>query len=153
MPDTEKEIVQEFISTVYVVENNKVLLTWNRKVSNWIPIGGHVDKNQLPCFSVIREAKEESNLDIELISLNKRSSDNIIQPIAVHLDHVKEDHKHINLAYFAKIKQGSPECAKIDDEGKELRWFSKEDLEKDSTLLPNVKEYALEALNALKNDL
>jgi len=149
MFDPEKEVVQEFVSTVYVVDNDKALLTWNRKCSNWVPIGGHIDTNQLPCFSVIREAKEESNLDIELVSLNKKSSDNIAQPVSLHLDHVKEDHKHINLTYFAKVKKESPECLKIDDEGKELRWFSKEDLEKDNTLLPNVKEYALEALKAL----
>jgi 8-oxo-dGTP pyrophosphatase MutT (NUDIX family) len=66
-----EEITREFISTVYVVDKNRVLLTWNLKANNWVPIGGHVDKNQLPCFSVIREAKEESNLDIEIISLNK----------------------------------------------------------------------------------
>jgi 8-oxo-dGTP pyrophosphatase MutT (NUDIX family) len=147
----EEELIQEFVSTVYVVDKNKVLLTWNRKANNWVPIGGHVDKNQLPCFSVIREAKEESNLDIEIISLNKRASDNIDQPVSLHLDHVKPDHKHINLTYFAKIKSESPECLKIDDEGKELRWFSKEDLENDSTLLPNVKEYGLEAIKSLKD--
>jgi 8-oxo-dGTP pyrophosphatase MutT (NUDIX family) len=148
----EKEITRDFISTVFVVHENRVLLTWNHKVNNWIPIGGHIEKNQLPCFSVIREAKEESNLDIELISLNKKSSDNLAQPVNVHLDHIKEDHKHINLTYFAKIKQGSPECLKIDDEGKELRWFSKEDLENNLSLLPNVKEFALEALKSLSEN-
>jgi len=140
------EIVREFISTVYVVDNEKVLLTWNRKVNNWVPVGGHVGPNQLPCESVIREAKEESNLDMEIVSLNKRESDNVPQPVSVHLDHVKDNHNHINLTYFAKIKEGSPKCLEIDDEGKPLKWFSKEDLEKDSSLLPNVKEYGLEAL-------
>jgi hypothetical protein len=33
----------------------------------------------------------------------------------------------------------------VDDEGKELRWFSKEELEKDG-FLTNVKEWAIKAL-------
>lgn len=141
------EIIREFLSTVYVIDKDKVLLTWNRKVNNWIPIGGHISPNELPCDSVIREAKEESGLDIEIISLNPRISDNLPQPISIHLDHIKEDHKHINLAYFARIKSGK--CLEIDDEGKPLKWFSKEELELDNTLLPNVKERAIEALNGL----
>jgi 8-oxo-dGTP pyrophosphatase MutT (NUDIX family) len=122
-------------------------MTWNKKVSNYVPIGGHVDENELPCDAVIREAKEESGLDIELISpYDKSGSSNLVQPVNVHLDHVKEDHKHINLIYFGIVKGG--ECFKIDDEGKELRWFSKEDLEKEN-LFPHTKEWALDALNQL----
>lgn len=142
------EIVREFISTVFVVDKGKVLMTWNNKVNNWILIGGHIESNELPCSSVIREAKEESGLDVELISPFDRSDNsNLIQPVNVRLDHVKDDHKHINLCYFAKVKGGK--CFKIDDEGKELRWFSKEDLVEKDDLLPNVKEWAVEALNQL----
>jgi len=140
------EIVREFISTVFVVKDGKVLMTWNKKVNNWIPIGGHVEKNELPCDSVIREAKEESGLDIELISLSESETGNLAQPVHIHLDHIKEDHEHINLIYFGIVKGG--ECFEIDDEGKELRWFSKEDLKKEK-LLPNVKEWALKALEVV----
>jgi 8-oxo-dGTP diphosphatase len=145
------EIVREFVSTVYVVSKGKVLMTWNNKVSNWIPIGGHIESNELPCSSVIREAKEESGLDIELICpFNKSQTANIIQPVHIHLDHIKEDHKHINLIYFGIIKNGN--CFEIDDEGKELKWFSMEELEKEN-LLPSVKEWAIESLNQLGNGL
>lgn len=141
------EIIKEFISTVFVVQNGKVLMTWNEKVNGWIPIGGHISPNETPCDSVIREAKEESGLDIELVnSPNKSESDNLVQPVNVHLDHVKDDHKHINLIYFATVKGGK--CAEIDDEGKKLRWFSKEELEKEN-LIPNVKEWAIKALEQL----
>jgi 8-oxo-dGTP pyrophosphatase MutT (NUDIX family) len=152
----EKEVtttmVREFISTVFVVDKGKVLMTWNLKVNNWVPIGGHIDSNQLPCESVIREAKEESNLDIEIHSNPNitKSIVNLPQPFNVHLDHVKEDHKHINLTYFATIKKGSGECFEIDDEGKPLKWFSREDLNQDDSLIPAIKEWALEALDELE---
>lgn len=141
------EIVREFLSTVFVVKDGKVLMTWNNKVNNWIPIGGHIEPNELPCSSVIREAKEESGLDIEVISpFDTSKTANLVQPVHVHLDHIKENHKHINLIYFGIVKGGY--CFKIDDEGKELRWFTIEELEQED-LLPNIKEWAIESLKRL----
>ena len=143
------EIVREFLSTVFVVSDGKVLMTWNNKVNNWIPIGRHIEPNELPCSSVVREAKEESGLDIELVSpFDKSKTANLIQPVHIHLDNIREDHKHINLIYFGIVKGG--ECFEIDDEGKELKWFSKEELLKEN-LIDSVKEWALEALNQLSD--
>ena len=137
----------EFVSTVFIVHDNQVLMTWNNKVHNWIPIGGHIEPNELPCDSVIREAKEESGLDIELISPSPQpESANLVQPAHMHLDDVGDNHKHINLMYFAVVKGGS--CHTTDDEGKELRWFSKQELETEK-LLPNVKEWGLRSLELL----
>ena len=140
------EIVREFISTVFIAKDGKVLLTWNKKCSIWVPIGGHIERNELPCDSVIREAKEETGLDIEIFSIKKGKSANIAQPAQINLDHVREDHKHINLMYFATVK-GGQQTEKTDD-GMELRWFSREDLEKEN-LMPNIKEWALEAIRQI----
>ncbi|MBT3691173.1 NUDIX domain-containing protein [Candidatus Woesearchaeota archaeon] len=143
------EVIKEFLSTVFVVDKNKILMTWNKKVRSWIPVGGHIEPNELPCDSVIREAKEESGLDIELVSpWDKSKSGNLIQPIHVHLDHIKEDHKHINLIYFGIVKGG--DLLEESDEQTPLKWFSQEEIEKEE-LFPNVKEWALEALNKLGN--
>jgi 8-oxo-dGTP pyrophosphatase MutT (NUDIX family) len=141
------EMTREFVSTVFVVKDGKVLMTWNKKVNNWVPIGGHIEQNELPCASVIREAKEESGLDIELISTYDKSKlSNLVQPVHIQLDHIKENHEHINLLYFGIVKGG--ECFEIDDEGKELRWFSKKELE-ELDLIPRVKEWAIESLKQL----
>jgi 8-oxo-dGTP pyrophosphatase MutT (NUDIX family) len=141
------EITREFVSTVYVVKDNKVLMTWNKKVNSFVPIGGHIDKNEIPNDAAIREAKEESGLDIELISpFDKSKTGNLVQPVHIHLDHIKEYHEHINLLYFGIVKGGK--CNEIDDEGKELRWFSKAEIEKEN-ILPNVKEWAIKALEHL----
>jgi len=141
------KVIREFLSTVFIVNDGKVLMTWNKKVKTWVPPGGHIDQNELPCSSVIREAKEESGLDIKLISpFDKSKTGNLVQPIHIHLDHIKDDHKHIDLIYFGVVKDGT--LLKESDEQTALRWFSKEELEKEN-LLPNVKEWALEAINKL----
>lgn len=138
-------ITREFLSTVFIVNKGKVLMTWNKKVKTWIPVGGHIEPNELPCDSVIREAKEESGLDIELISpYDKSKTANLIQPVHIHLDHIKDDHEHINLIYFGFVNGG--ELLKESDEQTPLKWFSEKDIEKED-LLPSIKEWALEAIN------
>jgi len=142
-------IVREFLSTVFIVKDGKVLLTWNKTIKTWVPVGGHIEPNELPCASVIREAKEESGLDIELISpYNKSKTGNLVQQVHMHLDHIKDDHEHINLIYFGIVKGG--ELLKESDEQTPIKWFSREELEKEN-LLPNIKEWALKAIEELGN--
>tara|TARA_Y100000310_G_scaffold340082_1_gene434719 strand:+ start:2314 stop:2619 length:306 start_codon:yes stop_codon:yes gene_type:complete len=100
------EVVKEFLSTVFIVNEGKVLLNFNNKCQIWVPPGGHIEKNELPCDAVIREAKEETGLDVGLVSASKSLNANLVQPAHVHLDHIKDDHKHINLMYFAVVKGG-----------------------------------------------
>lgn len=145
------EVVREFLSTLYIIDNEKVLLTWNKKVKMWIPLGGHIEKNELPCDSVIREAKEESGLNIELVSAQDDFEHaNLIQPIHMHLDKIKEDHEHINLGYIGKVIGGK--LLAESDEQTPLKWFSREDLEKENLVPDNVKETAFKALDFLTGE-
>jgi len=138
------EIVLEFISTVYIVKDKRVLLTWNKNINAWIPLGGHIEKNELPCLCAVREAKEESGLDIELLSVyGKSKTANLVQPVHVHLDHITENHKHINLIYFGRVLGGK--MMDQSDEGTALNWFTREEIEA-TELLPNIKEWSLDAI-------
>ena len=100
------EIIREFLSTVFVVKDNKVLMTWNKKVNNWVPIGGHIEPNELPCSSVIREAKEETGLDIELVSpYDKSTTGNLIQPVHIHLyQHNIQPVTRLNYSFLYNIQ-------------------------------------------------
>ncbi len=142
---------REFLGTVYVVKDGKVLLTFNKKVQTYVPLGGHTDENELPCDCAIREAKEESGYDVEIINANDLKFHNVPQNLAVSLDIIKPDHHHINLAYVGKVVGG--EELKESDEGTELRWFSKEELESIENLFENVKEAALKALHIFEKHL
>ena len=139
---------REFLSTVYIVKDGKVLLRFHDKLKKFIPLGGHIEQDELPCESVIREAKEESGFDIELIDNSKYKSKNIIQNIGLNLDIIKPDHHHINLAYVGRIKGGvqREKC----DEGTELKWFSGEELVEGNTF-DNVKEFGLMAIEISKS--
>ena len=135
----------EFISTVFIVKDEKVLLLFNKKLDNWTPPGGHIEEGEKPCESVIREAKEETGYDIEIIG-KKAGPTFLNKPVAIHFDELPEDwnHHHLNIIYFAKIISG--EQRKFTDEGWEMRWFSEEEIKKEE-MFPNVKILAKQALN------
>ena len=142
------KITKEFLSTVYIIENEKVLLTWNKKVKKFIPLGGHVDQNELPCECAIREAKEESGYDIKLIDLGNLKIKNLPQNLDIQLDIIKPDHHHINLSYIGKIKSG--EMLEKSDEGTELKWFSIEEIINHPEIFDNTREKALKAIELIK---
>ncbi len=141
---------RELLGTVYIIDGEKVLLTWNKKINQFIPVGGHTDENELPCDCAIREAKEESGYDIELIDGNNLKTLNIPQNFSMTLDIIKPDHHHINLAYVGKVVGGK--LLGESDEATELRWFTKEELGSEN-LLDNVREAAFMALDIFNKSI
>ena len=137
---------REFISTVYIVRDGKVLLNINKKLGKFIPLGGHIEENELPCEAAIREAKEESGFDIELINPKALNIRNIPSNFDIGLDIVKPDHHHINLSYIGKIISGN-QLEKADDDT-ELRWFSAEEVSNLDTF-ENVKQAAIKAIEII----
>jgi len=145
----QNKITKEFLSTVYIVKDEKVLLTWNKKVSSFIPVGGHVEEGELPHECAIREAKEESGFDIEIISAREMQHSNLPQNFDMQVDVIKPDHHHINISYIGKIASG--EMLKESDEQTELRWFSKEEIISHPQIFNNTKEKALKAIEFMKS--
>ena len=63
----EETIIKHFTASVFVVSDSKVLMLEHKKIASWLPPGGHVEENELPNETAIREVKEETGLDVELI--------------------------------------------------------------------------------------
>ncbi len=47
----------------------ELLLIEHRKLGLWLPVGGHIDGNEIPPEAMIREAREEVGLSIKLLSV------------------------------------------------------------------------------------
>jgi len=144
-----KEPTREFVSTVYIIKNGKALFNFHQDLKKFIPVGGHIEPNELPCKAAIREAKEESGFDIELIEIGELKNKDLTQNWDIQLDIIKPNHHHINLSYIGKIISG--EQLEKSDRNTELRWFSPEEI-KNSTEIPNeAKEKALKAIKIMEN--
>ena len=146
----------DFIVNVYIVYENKVLLIFHKKLEKWLPIGGHIELNEDPEEALFREVKEECGLEIEVLSdkpkLESKGTKFLYTPAFLDIHDITDIHKHVGLYYFAKATSDKFKLNK--EEHTDIRWFSKEDLEKpEFNLSPAVKFYAEKALFAFLNRL
>ncbi|HLC52312.1 MAG TPA: NUDIX domain-containing protein [Candidatus Nanoarchaeia archaeon] len=138
----------------YIINNDKVLLIHHNKLDLWLPVGGHINPNETPDMAIKREAKEEVNLDIELIGkssiplVGDAAKENLALPFHSNL-HSVGDHDHYCLFYLAKAK--NPQELRYNHELKGAEWFSKADL-RQKKVLEDVKHIALEAFKLMKSE-
>ena len=126
-----------------LIENDEILLIEHTKNDKkyWLVPGGGVDWGESTAESLIREYKEETNLDIEVERFLFLSE--TIAP---------DKKKHvINLYFKIKRKNFSEISLKLGNEEMltDLRFFKKEEI-KNIKLYPNIKEQIIQLLNKEK---
>lgn len=144
---------KHFTATAYIISRIngrvKVLLHRHKKHSLWLPIGGHIEKNETPIQAVLREVKEETGLEI-ILPKRKLLKTNVVEelicPVTILVEKLKPykkepAHDHIDLIYFALCK--NPGVAKMPEEH---GWFSDRELIK-LPLTKEVKTLAKKAIN------
>lgn len=137
----------------YLIHDNKVLLIHHKGSGLWLPVGGHIDKNETPDDAVKREFMEELNIEVEILNRNDiPEGGNIVRQLAVpfyvNVHRIKgigdvEDHDHCCLFYLCKLKDS--ENLEINkDEVEDYAWFSREELNQEHIPV-DVRNIALKA--------
>src|SRR5213592_2359678 len=84
-----------------------------------------------PEIAALREAKEESGLDVELIGERPPTTEPgaraLIAPRFLDIHRITETHEHIGMIYWARPKNGNLTLSA--HEHHDIRWCSKEELE------------------------
>ncbi len=121
-------ITRDFTATTFVVHENRTLLLLHRKLGIWVPPGGHIDPNELPDQAALREVREESGLDVELLDQGRPIGNIRIlpQPYCILLENIGPQHQHIDLIYFARVRGGN--MSHSEREAQAARWFTWEEL-------------------------
>ncbi len=98
----------ELTTAAIIFEGNKILLIKRTKepwASLWHFPGGHVDEGEIPQDSIIREIKEETGLDAEIIGEEKLGGDfrRLKNPTGMFLYPVL-DHYHLSFLFHCRIR-------------------------------------------------
>jgi 8-oxo-dGTP pyrophosphatase MutT (NUDIX family) len=141
----------DFTVSVFIVKDRKVLFILHKQLERWLPIGGHIELDENPEEAALREAKEESGLEVELVGerppLQKENGFiPLMNPGYLDIHLIKEPHWHIGMVYFAKVKAG--QLTLNAEEHHDIQWLEEKDLDDPKWGLSEpLKFYAREALS------
>jgi 8-oxo-dGTP pyrophosphatase MutT (NUDIX family) len=149
MPHLHEKI--DFTVVVVVVHEQKVLLIHHRGLDKWLPLGGHIELDEDPEAAALREAREESGLEIELLGERAPTTGAgtraLIAPRFMDIHCITDSHEHIGMIYWARPKNGKLALALANDERHAIRWCSSEDLDRlQPPMSDAVKWYCRQAL-------
>ncbi|HEU5397621.1 MAG TPA: NUDIX domain-containing protein [Verrucomicrobiae bacterium] len=143
----------DFTVAIFIVHEQKVLLIHHRKLDKWLPLGGHIELDEDPEQAALREAKEESGLDVELLGERPPTTSPgtraLIAPRFLDIHRISDTHEHIGMIYWARpVGAGAAARATLAAaEHHDIRWCSAADLD---TLQPPmsgaVKWYCRQAI-------
>ncbi len=103
--------IKHFTASALIINDDKILLVYHKKLNVWLYPGGHVEKNENPDETLLREVKEETGLEVEIISNKDDSLSDCKTDIhSLHLPYaflceLVGDHYHNDLIYKCKIKK------------------------------------------------
>ncbi|HEX8763162.1 MAG TPA: NUDIX domain-containing protein [Candidatus Saccharimonadales bacterium] len=143
----------DFVVTVFIVHDDKVLFVNHPRYGLWVPIGGHVEMDEDPEQALFREIKEETGLEVEVLSdkaLEPVEAENkfLFRPNYLGVYDATPDHRHISFNYF--VRASNPDAV-MSDEHTDMKWLGIDDLQNpDFDLTPSLRFYAKEAIQAAR---
>ncbi len=153
----DEEVIRDagyvYICSGYLVENNKVLLVHHNGFDKWVPPGGHIEPGDTFASAAAREVKEETGLEVEVISsqpnLNLDDKLAIAEAVPFYVD-VEYEFKPtpaIVQLFWMRRKSGTKDVdlmAQI-EEVSDVAWFNAEQLK----TLPTFEQVRVVATYAL----
>jgi 8-oxo-dGTP pyrophosphatase MutT (NUDIX family) len=151
MPHIHEKI--DFTVAIFVVQNGRVLLIHHRKLDKWLPLGGHIELDEDPEQAALREAREESGFEVELIGdrppTTEQGTRALIAPRFLDIHRISDSHEHIGMIYWARPKNGV--MALAEEEHHDIRWCSSAELDALQPTMSNaVKWYCRKAIEEIR---
>jgi ADP-ribose pyrophosphatase YjhB (NUDIX family) len=151
------ETTRHFTATVYLVHEGATVLHEHPKLGIRLPPGGHVDRDELPHETALREACEETGLEPTLLTDHREVASETARslPRPRHLlladvnrlgDHV--GHQHIDHVYFATVDSRRLDPADGEEPATAWDWYTPEAL-RTAGVDSDVRELGIEAIETV----
>lgn len=156
---------RHFTATAYVFDPaGRVLLLWHGKLLRWMPPGGHVDENELPEDTAVRECKEETGLDIEILDAdnpdlygaNRAEGRMMKRPVAMALEEIpafpgnatkppQPAHQHMDFFFRARLLDPSQPIV-LEHPNATVKWFTPDEVRAlpDAEIYANVRTFLMQ---------
>ena len=161
-------VLRHFTATAFIIDSkNRTLLLFHKRLGRWMPPGGHVEIDETPEETARRECKEETGLDVEIVGEpssdlfagNPEEGRMLTSPIVFLLENIPASeeynepaHQHMDFLYVAKPIDESQAVMLAEHEGREIRWFTREEVERlpKEEIFGNVRAYILATMPVLE---
>jgi len=149
------ETTRHFTATAYVVNDGATLLHRHPGLGMWLPPGGHVDRDELPHETALRETREEMGLGVDLVGerddIGSDTVESLPEPRHVQLADVNVHdgavgHQHVDLVYYARAGSRAVDPEEGEVPAGAWEWFDRDDLSADDRLDPDVREIGRRAI-------
>ena len=122
--------INHFTATGFVFnEQNEILMIKHKKLGVWLPPGGHIDENELPCEAVMREIYEETGVRVSIVTAAQdigvpTDPCELPLPMQILLEDIDGNglHNHIDMIYLCRAATSTlhPQENEVDGIG----WFT-----------------------------
>lgn len=121
---------REFCASVFVInpENKKILLVKHKHFNKWVQPGGHIEHNEVPEETAMREAYEETGIKVQLLGERFPRENDYIRPLGIQKNRGSKGDIHVDVTYAA-IPVGNTEPNYDDEETTNVKWFTREEIE------------------------
>lgn len=129
---------REFCASVFVVNpvDKKILLCHHQRFNRWVQPGGHIEDNELPEETALRETYEETGVRVKLLGERFPREDDFIRPLGIQRNRGKDGSLHVDITYVG-VPLDQDDVIE-DDEIDRCAWFSLEELN-DIEVFPDIK--------------
>ncbi len=132
-------MTRHFCASVFVIDpvTKKILLVLHKKFNKWVQPGGHIEEDETPEETAVREVFEETGIKVKLVGEHFPREDDFIRPLGIQKNRNKQGDLHIDITYLGVPVSYSGQRPQ-EDEVNKIGWFTRDELEYIS-VFPDIK--------------
>jgi len=130
---------RHFCSSVFVINplNKKILLVKHNMFDKWVQPGGHIEDDEVPEETAVREVYEETGIKLNLLGERFPREDDFIKPLGIQKNRTLKGNTHVDIIY-AGIPNNIEAELVLSEESTGIGWFSRDELDK-IEVFPDIK--------------